>query len=40
MDAIAEAIRQEVPVKQTENVAAAKAAYDDVRIIGMQNRQE
>ena len=31
MAAVEEAIRQEVPVKQEENVAAAKQAYDDVR---------
>ncbi len=31
MEAVEEAIRQEVPVKQEENVAAAKQAYADVR---------
>jgi pyruvate ferredoxin oxidoreductase gamma subunit/2-oxoisovalerate ferredoxin oxidoreductase gamma subunit len=31
MAAVEEAIRQEVPVKQEENVAAAKQAYGDVR---------
>ncbi len=39
MAALEEAIRQEVPVKQEENVAAAKDAYMEVRVPGQENRQ-
>jgi pyruvate ferredoxin oxidoreductase gamma subunit/2-oxoisovalerate ferredoxin oxidoreductase gamma subunit len=39
MDALEEAIRQEVPVKQAENIAAAKQAYADVRVHGELNRR-
>ncbi|NQU65133.1 MAG: 2-oxoacid:acceptor oxidoreductase family protein, partial [SAR324 cluster bacterium] len=35
MEAIEEAIISEVPVKQTQNVEAAKEAYDNITIYGL-----
>ena len=35
LDAIAEAIREDIPIKSEQNIQASKAAYENVQLIGL-----